>query len=60
MTKQYFKNLLKEDLQWKTTSKYKKPLMEDNLKILQVEYSSNPLLDHTQVLNLSLNDQTIF
>ena len=31
-----------DDLQWKTTS-----------KILKVEYLSNPLLDHTQILNLS-------
>jgi hypothetical protein len=35
-------------------------LMEDNLKNLKVEYLSNHLLDHTQILNLSLNDQTIF
>ena len=34
--------------------------MEDNLKILKVEYLSNHLLDHTQILNLSLVDQTIF
>ena len=34
--------------------------MEDNLKILKVEYLSNHSLDHTQVLNLSLDDQTIF
>ena len=26
--------------------------MEDNLKILKVEYLSNHLLDHTQILNL--------
>ena len=34
--------------------------MEDGLKILKVEYISNHLLDHTQILNLSLDDQTIF
>ena len=35
-------------------------LMEDNLKKLKVEYLSNHLLDHTQILNLRLNDQTVF
>ena len=35
------------------------PLKEDNLKILKVEYLSNHLLDHTQILNFSLDDQTI-
>ena len=34
--------------------------MEDDLKLLKVEYLSNHLLDQTQILNLSLNDQTIF
>ena len=34
--------------------------MEDDLKILKVEYLSNQLLDHTQILNLRLDDQTIF
>ena len=34
--------------------------MEDNLQILKMEYLSNRLLDHTQILNLSLHDQTIF
>ena len=33
--------------------------MEDDLKILEVEYLSNHLLDPTQILNLSLDDQTI-
>ena len=32
--------------------------MEDDLKILKVEYL-NHLLDPTQILNLSLYDQTI-
>ena len=34
--------------------------MEDDLKILKAEYLSNRLLDHTQILNLDLDDQTIF
>ena len=34
--------------------------MEDDLQILKVEYLSNLLLDHTQILNLSLYDQTVF
>ena len=34
--------------------------MEDDLKILKVEYFSNHLLDHTQILNLSLDNQQIF
>ena len=34
--------------------------MEDDLKILKVEYLSNHLLDHTLILNLSLDDQTKF
>ena len=33
--------------------------MEDDLKLLIVEYLSNCLLDHAQILNLSLHDQTI-
>jgi hypothetical protein len=32
--------------------------MEDNLKILKVEYLSNHLLDPDEILNLSLADQT--
>ena len=34
--------------------------MEDDLKILKVEYLSNHLLDHTQILNLSWDNQTIY
>ena len=34
--------------------------MEDDLKILKWEYLSNHLLEHNQILNLSLDDQTIF
>ena len=32
--------------------------MEDDLKISKVEYLSIHWLDHTQILNLSLGDQT--
>ena len=32
--------------------------MEDDLKILKVEYLSNRLLDHTQILNLDLGNQS--
>ena len=32
--------------------------MEDDLKISKVEYLSNRLLDHTQMLNLDLGDQS--
>ena len=34
--------------------------MEDNLKILKVEYLNNNLLEHTEILNFSLDDQTLF
>ena len=34
--------------------------MGADLKILKLKYLSNHLLDHTQLLNLSLDDQTIF
>ena len=34
--------------------------MEDNLKILKVKYLSNHLLNPTPILNLSLNDQSVF
>jgi hypothetical protein len=34
--------------------------MEDDLKILKVEYLRNQLLDHTQIVNLSLDDQPHF
>ena len=34
--------------------------MEDDFKILKVEYLSNHLLDNVQILNLSLDDQTTF
>ena len=33
--------------------------MEDDLKISKEEYLGNLLLDHTQILNWSLDDQTI-
>ena len=34
--------------------------MEDDLKIIKVEYLSNHILDHNQNLNISLEYQTIF
>ena len=34
--------------------------MEEVLKILEVEYLNTHLLDQTQILNFSLDDQTIF
>ena len=34
--------------------------MEDYLKILKVEYLSNHLSDHAQILNINWDDQTIF
>ena len=33
--------------------------MEDKLKIFKGEYLCNLLLEHTQILNLSLDDQTL-
>ena len=33
--------------------------MEDDLKILKVEYLCNHLLDHTQILNSSLYDHIL-
>jgi hypothetical protein len=46
MTKLYFANFLNEE--------------DLRLKIFKVEYISNLLLEHTQILNLSLYDQTVF
>ena len=34
--------------------------MEDDLKLLKVEYFSNHYLDPTQILYLSLDDPTLF
>ena len=34
--------------------------MKDDLKILELDYLSNHLLNHTQILDLSLDDQTVF
>ena len=34
--------------------------MEDDNKILKLKYLSNHIWNHTQILNLSLDDQTIF
>ena len=33
--------------------------MEDDLKLLNMEYLINRLLDHTKILNLTLDDQPI-
>jgi hypothetical protein len=41
----------------KTISHGTRPPVEDDLKILKVEYLNNHLLDQTQILNLSLDDQ---
>ena len=41
-----FKNALNEDKVFKYF-KWRRPPMEDDLKILKVEYLSNLLLDHT-------------
>jgi hypothetical protein len=34
--------------------------MEDDLEISKLEHLSNHILDHAKILNLSLNDLTIF
>ena len=34
--------------------------MEDDLKIFKVKYLSNQLLEHTQISNFSLDDQTYY
>jgi hypothetical protein len=34
--------------------------MEDDLKILKVEYLISPFWDHTQILNLILDEQKYF
>ena len=41
-------------LYMKMTSNGRWPPMEDDLNILKVEYLTNRLLDHTQILNLTL------
>ena len=51
---------MEDDLQWKTTSNGRKPIMEEDLKILNVEYLSIRIVDHTQILNFSLYDQPYF
>ena len=42
----------------KTASNGRQPPMEDDLKLFKVEYLSNRLMDHAQILNLSLHDHT--
>jgi hypothetical protein len=49
---------MEDHLQWKRTSYARRPPMEDDLKIIKVEYLRKHLLDHTQILNLGLYDQT--
>ena len=51
---------MEDDIHWKTTSNGRRHLMTDDLKICKVEYISNHFLDQTQIVDLSLNDQTIF
>jgi hypothetical protein len=61
MTILYCKKIINTDnLQRKTTSNWRRPLIEDDLKIVKVEYLSNHLLDHTQILKLSFYEQTMF
>jgi hypothetical protein len=43
----------------KTASNGRQPPMEDDLKLFKLEYLSNRLMDHAQILNLSLHDHTI-
>jgi hypothetical protein len=40
--------------------KWRRPNIEDDLKIFKVEYLSDHVLDHTQILDLSLYDQPTF
>ena len=40
---------IEDDLQWKTTSNGRRPPMENDLKILKVDYLSNHFLDPTQI-----------
>ena len=42
-----------------TKSYFVNPLKEDDLKILKVDYLTNRFLDHTQIFELSFDDQTI-
>ena len=44
---------MEDDIHWKTTSKGRQHIMEDDLKILKVKYLGNQVLDHTQTLDLS-------
>ena len=44
----------------KTWMKWRRPTMEDDLKILKVEYLSNRLLDLTQILNFSYMTKPCF
>ena len=44
----------------KITSNGRWPPIKDDLKIIKVEYLNNHLLDHTHILNLNFDDQTLF
>ena len=51
-----------DNLQWKMTYNGRRPQHFNGKppkKKVKVEYLSNHLLDHTQILNLSLDDPTI-
>ena len=50
--------VLDENTKFYKSFKLRWSQMEDDLKILKVEYLCNHLLDHTQILNPSLDDQT--
>ena len=49
---------MEDDLQWKRNPNGRGPPMEEDLKIFKVEFLSNHWSDFTQILNLSLGDQT--
>ena len=56
----YFKlNLDYQTILYKSF-KWRGPPMEDDLKTLKVVYLSNLVLNHTQILNLSLDVQSIY
>jgi hypothetical protein len=59
---------MEDDLQWKTTSNGRRPPMEDELQWKTTSNGRRPPMEniirgisqHTQIVNLSLYDQTIF
>ena len=54
-----FKLRLRQPKQSVQILQWRWPPMEDNLELLKAEYISNHILDSTQILNLSLDDQII-